>query len=191
MIRGVEKNSGWLTFLPSEEDRKGLVSELKKLPLPPDQKGSADLLAKARGVTAYGHLDTQANQVKAGFGLLFGDATTAADATKQSGDQWDKQKGQLTLLLNLFGMPASVKKLADEVLGSLKFSTEGSVAMVSVQASRTTATEAFNDLQKGGGPGLAGGPPARGGPGIQPPGRGPANPPGLMPGGRGGRGKGK
>jgi predicted Zn finger-like uncharacterized protein len=188
MIHGVEKNTGWFTYLPSEEDRKGLVAELKKLPLPPDQKGATDVLAKARGLSAYGHLDTPANQVKFGYGLLFGDNATAEDNSKQFSSQWDKQKGQLTLLMVL--LPPSVKKLAEEVMSSLKFSTEGAMALVSAQVSRATATEVFNDLQKNG-PGLAGGPPVGGVRGIQPPGRGPANPPGPPAEGRGGRPKGR
>jgi hypothetical protein len=188
MIHGVEKNTGWMALLPSESERKSLVSELQKLPVPPDQKSSLDVLTKAKGLAVFGHLDTQANQVKLGYGLLFGDNTTASTTTKTVSDQWDKQKGQLTLFMVF--LPPSVKKLAEEVINTLQFSTEGSLSMVSAKVNRATATDFFNEMQKGG-PGLAGGAAPGGGRGIQPPVRGPGLPPMGGPGGRGGRGKGK
>ncbi|HZU37809.1 MAG TPA: hypothetical protein VFA18_17950, partial [Gemmataceae bacterium] len=188
LIRGVAKNTGWVALLPGDEDRKTLVASLEKQPIPAEGKIFTDALAKARGAAFYGHLDTQANLLKFGGSLLFGDNAAAADLTKQLNSQWDKQKGQLPFLLLL--LPPSVKKVAEEVTNSLKFSAEGSLSMVSAQVNRTTATEFFNEMQKGG-PGLVGGAPPAGGRGIQPPARGPIQPPGGIPGGRGGRGKGK
>jgi hypothetical protein len=181
LIRGVEKNTGWMAFVPPEAERNTLLAELKKQPIPPDGKAFADALTKARGVAIYGQLG---DQVKFGCNLAFGDDATAADTMKLVSGVWEKEKGGLTNSPMLLFMP-KVKKLADEVVKSVKFSAVGPVLMVSAEVNRTSATEVFNDFQKGMGGGM-GGPP---GGVIQPPQPGGRQgvPGGMPPGGPGGR----
>lgn len=194
LIRGVEKNTGWLAFVPPEAERNTLLAELKKQPLPPDGKPFADALTKARGVALYGQMG---DQVKFGCNVAFGDDATAAETMKLVNGVWEKEKNGLTNSPMLLFMP-KVKKLADEVIKSVRFSAVGPVLVVSAEVNRANATEVFNDLQKMGGgmagPGGIAQPPQPGGRGVpggiaqppQPGGR-QGGPGGMPPGGPGGR----
>src|SRR5262249_30174349 len=137
-------------------------------------------LSQAKGAGVW--VTVEGGQVKINLGLLCGDAGSASQVTGSVQKSWDKQKANLSGLL-VFVAAANVQNLANELINSMKFTTQGSLSLASTQASVDITKKALTEGKK-----MAessAGLPQVGGPPTQPNGRPAGGQPGRpAPGGR-------
>jgi hypothetical protein len=163
LVRGVDKMAFWMAFPFEGKTRAHLDEGLRDNPLLKGQP-ALEAIGRAKGAAIWGTLE--ADQVKIGVNLVCADAAAAGQLAQEAEKAWAGQKLQVTGLLALVAiqMPKTAK-LAGEVTGSLKFTSDGAVAKASASTSRANLSAAFEEIQAqqnaqpGGGFGPGRGPP--------------------------------
>jgi hypothetical protein len=176
LVRGVDKTTFWAA-IPFEGKTRAQVDEFLQNPLMKGQP-ALDAIGRGKGAAIWGTLE--ADQVKIGANLVCADAAAAGQLAQGAEKAWNEQKGQLKGLMALLGlqMPKTVK-VVGELMDSLKFTADGTLAKASAGTSRANLTAAIEEVQAqqgaqpggGFGPGRGGPPnnPGRGGPPNNPP----------------------
>jgi hypothetical protein len=203
MADKIDKNQVWMAMVPPSSARQSLNS----IPTGP---GGQQLSQPAK--TALSHLKSvgfwgglESDQVKIGAGLLLTDSSEASQLVGEFKPKLEEYKKQIDGLSGMVGfmpgVPASAGNMIKELTSKIDFVSDGSVAQVTTQVSRSTFDSFVKDLTEMGakaaqGGGQNNGPPnfGPGGPGFGPggPPAGPGNRPGPgrpgnRPGGPGGR----
>jgi hypothetical protein len=154
----------------------------------PGAKEMTEAIQQAKAMAIWA--TAQGGKVDLHVGIECADAGAAQQmTTKMQADGPKQMQAAGAMVAFLPGIPGSVKTLVEEAKNSLKYSTDGALAVTSVQFNVSTLEALVAEAAKMpgmGGPGAAPMPP-------QPPGAPPAAPGGPRGGpggGRGGRGKG-
>jgi hypothetical protein len=150
----------------------------------PTAKGLADALQSAKGFGL--SLNIAGSQVEVKVAALCPDAGAAQNVVSQMQQSAEKSKNDAMGKAMMAMMPAAIKTLQEEAESSQQFTTDGSLAVMSLKFNISTIESAIGAATQ-----MAS---AFGGGGGRQPGMQPQNPPGEQPkerGGRGGRGGGK
>jgi len=186
MARAAEKGAAWLV-LPVSGSIKQLLGQFSspavQAQTPPELKPALSALPNAKTLGVWGSLDGQKASLH--VALLCADNAGAKNVAGGLQTWWQANtKGATGLLIRapLFKLPRSVQKIADEILSSTRFTSQGALAKASAQAKMQSVEALVKDLPTltanlGG---MQQGVPAPGAPGI--PGRGRVAPPGRTPG---------
>jgi hypothetical protein len=179
LVREVDKTTFWVALPFEGKTRTRLDDLLRNAPLPGDMQSLGEQIGRGKGAAIWGSLE--GDSVKLGVNLACADAGGAAQLAQAAEKSWNGNKLQLMMApagLTMAGMPKTGKVLG-ELIGSVKFTSDGTMAKVSASTSRASLTAAVSEAQArqnmqnpGGGFGRGGLPPNPG-PGGGRPGRGP------------------
>jgi hypothetical protein len=162
LLRGISKNTFYLA-MPLDAKMRDLMKQAVA-----GQPGAiqpmGDVMGQAKGFAFYAHLD--ANTFRLGFNILCADANTASQLAGQADAEFQKQKGALGMLDLFLGNLPKTKQGIKELVGSLKYSTDGANVVATAQVTRQTFNDAVQEI-KGQAGNLQGGGLAPGGPGGQ------------------------
>jgi hypothetical protein len=190
-------NHVWLAIGLDDTMRSQMMAGLNaSLAATPAAKPFATAMQQSKGFGLWGKLEGQ--QVQFSFAMLMSDPAAAQQLTTTMQAESQKAANDLATKAMLALMPAPVKALWDEVQNSAQYTTDGTMAVVSVKVYVVSIEAAINSLGNvasmfGGMAGAPGAPPP--GMGQTPPGAArpmqPDSPDTPPPGRAGGRGAGK